>query len=82
AGSPAPSATIDGIVYTIQGVDDLQLPQVLVVLELIPALDANLPALSDIAGDGTPDWEYRTFRLQGSIALLSRGFLIPSITAQ
>lgn len=37
--------------------------------------DTGLPVLRDIDGDGTPDWEYRTFRLSDPISANPHGFL-------
>ncbi|MCB1133711.1 MAG: hypothetical protein KDN05_21510, partial [Verrucomicrobiae bacterium] len=61
AGTPFSGATeqvsdpVDGIVYRIQGSPDLSDWNTTVVSEVVPALDAGLPALD-------PGWEYRTFR--------------------
>lgn len=61
SGSPAKTATIDGVVYTIRGGNDLTAFDQ-EVGEVVPASAADLPALSDPDG-----WEYRTFRLSGAI---------------
>lgn len=58
---PAPSATIDGVTYAIQGTNDLNSWDV-ELASVTPALADNLPALGDLDGDGNPDWEYHTFR--------------------
>ena len=60
SGTPSPTAGIDGVFVTIQGSLDLQTWDEL-VFPLLPADSAGLPPLRDIDGDGTADWEYRTF---------------------
>ena len=73
SGSPElTSGNIDGVSYTIQGTDDLIAWDV-VVTEVAAgaerdAIQAGLPALSDIDGDTNPDWEYRTFRTPDTIS--------------
>ncbi|WP_193212845.1 choice-of-anchor Q domain-containing protein [Luteolibacter marinus] len=64
SGSPSPVAILlsDDLRYTMQGSGNLQ-DWTKPVLELVPADSAGLPALRDIDGDATPDWEYRTFLL-------------------
>ncbi|MCX6879753.1 MAG: hypothetical protein NTW21_39005 [Verrucomicrobia bacterium] len=66
------SAPIDGVTYTIQGNDTLETGAwTLAVTEITEAdalaIQAGLPALSDLAGDLTPDWTYRTFRRPGTV---------------
>ena len=68
--TPSPSATVDGVTYSIQGSIALtafdQVVEGPIASSVIPA---NLPA---IAPSG---YEYLTFRLAGSNGLPSRGFL-------
>ena len=71
-GSPSPEATIDGIMYQIQGSTNLN-DWSASVTEVTPAQSAGLPALRDIDGDTNPDWEYRTFTLKNDS--LSGGFI-------
>ncbi|WP_353568289.1 beta strand repeat-containing protein [Haloferula sargassicola] len=66
AGSPSPTATQDGVVYTVQGSQDLATFGETVVPA--SAVTAGLPTVP--AG-----YEYRTFSLSGSNGLPSRGFL-------
>jgi len=54
SGSPSPTTTIDGIIYTIQGTNDLN-DWTQILVEVTPAESAELPSLSS-------GWEYRTFR--------------------
>ncbi|MCX6880761.1 MAG: autotransporter-associated beta strand repeat-containing protein [Verrucomicrobia bacterium] len=54
------SDLIDGVIYRIQGSDDLIDHTTMNVTEVSPALNAGLPALS--AG-----WTYRTFRTPGTV---------------
>jgi autotransporter-associated beta strand protein len=73
------TATIDGVVYTIEGSLDLVFPGSAVstvgsAIETTPA-GTTLP---DITGS---DWEYRTFRLDASEGLPGKGFLRAKITA-
>jgi hypothetical protein len=58
-GSPAKTATIDGVVYTIEGSNDLGTFNQGVTV-ITPASSDGLPAL----GSG---WTYRSFRLDGAI---------------
>ncbi len=73
------SATVDGIVYEISGDTDLQGAD-LTVVERTSVLDASLPPLSDLDGDGTPDWEYRSFRLSAPVSAHIRGFMWVNIS--
>ena len=69
--TPSPSATIDGVKYTIEGslaLDQFDAP----VSELTPALTPAQTGLPDITGSG---WEYRSFILDGSEGLTGKGFL-------
>lgn len=59
AGAPAPTATVDGVTYAVQGSNDLGgFDQT--VTELSAPMADSMPAL----GDG---WHYRSFRLSGDI---------------
>jgi autotransporter-associated beta strand protein len=73
------SATIDGLVYRIQGSDATLADWTLDVTEstdpAVIAFQATLPALS------SADWEYRTFRTPGSTAGDDKDFIRASITA-
>ena len=78
SGSPSLSATIDGVVYTIEGTNDLATFDQ-GVTEITPALSAGMPTLSD------PGWSYRSFRLSGAIGGTTprgpEGFLRACVTA-
>jgi hypothetical protein len=67
SGSP-PTATVDGVVYTIEGSNNLvDFDQG--VTEVTPASAAEMPALDT-------GWSYRTFRLDGAVpARGAKGFL-------
>jgi hypothetical protein len=70
SGSPSPSATVDGVTYSIQGSAALTVFDQIVEGPLVSAvIPANLP-VSPPSG-----YEYLTFRLAGSNGLPSRGFL-------
>lgn len=71
SGSPSPSATADGLSYTLRGSQDL-VDFAAPVTELKPALTPAQSGLPDIAGSG---WEYHTFVLTGSDGLSDRGFI-------
>ena len=71
SGSPAPSATIDGVRYTIEGSMDLDWFEVSVI-EAPIALAPSVTGLPDLSGTG---WEYHTFSLQASKGLAGKGFL-------
>jgi autotransporter-associated beta strand protein len=74
AGSPAPTAMVDGVAYTIEGgttLSDFPTTQVNVVPTPITT---GLPALG-------ADYGYRSFSLDGSIGILSKGFLRAKATA-
>jgi len=65
-GSPAKSADVDGLSYVIEGTVDLNgFDQE--VIE-IPASAEGMPELDD-------GWTYRSFRLDGTLASHSKGFL-------
>ncbi len=49
--------------------------------ELVPALDAGLPALGNYDGVPGDDWEYRTFRLTDPVSALPRAFMKADVTA-
>ena len=70
------SATVDGLIYTVEACADLATWGTSEsVVEVIPALTAGLPA---------PDagWEYHTFRTLGVPATTPRGFIRLRIEAQ
>ncbi len=71
-GSPGLVSSKDGVDYRIEGSANLQ-TWLLSVSESAPADSAGLPPLRDIDGDGTADWEYRTFILDDHT--LPSGFL-------
>ncbi|MEX1113819.1 MAG: heparinase II/III family protein [Akkermansiaceae bacterium] len=77
SGSPvfsagaAPTASVDGITYTIEGALDLAFPNSNVSETSLPA---GLPALPT-------GWEYRRFRLDVSEGLSDKGFLRTKVTA-
>lgn len=75
SGSPSPGATIDGIVYQIQGSTSLSAFTQTVEGPLAAAvIPASLPATAPSG------YEYQTFRLAGSNGLTGRGFLRASAT--
>ena len=66
------SALIDGVIYSIQGSDTLAAAEwTLAVTEITgddaTAIQAGLPALSDLNADSITDWTYRTFRSPGTV---------------
>lgn len=70
SGSPAPSATKDGILYQVQGSSGLSAWDQTVQGPLATAVvPSSLPA------SAPSGYEYKTFRLAGSNGLPSRGFL-------
>lgn len=76
SGSPSPTATKDGVVYSIQGGTGLTAFDSVVEGPLTtPIVPASLPATAPIG------YEYRSFRLAGSNALPGRGFLRASVSA-
>ena len=76
SGSPFPSATIDGVRYTIEGSLDLD-SHAAGVIEAPLALTPPVTGLPGLVGSG---WEYHTFILQHSDGLPDRGFLRVQIT--
>jgi len=66
SSSPSPTATVDGIIYTIQGTLSLD-DWTESLTEVTPVESSGLPALSS-------GWEYRTFRFVESSLLQSQGF--------
>ena len=68
------------ISYQVEGdpslIDGWNLP----VQEVVPALSAGLPPLRDLSGDGTPEWEYRTFRPADPLSARNRSFLRIGVT--
>ncbi|MGI8604709.1 MAG: hypothetical protein ACR2OZ_17195 [Verrucomicrobiales bacterium] len=66
-GMAAPTASVDGITYTISGSHDLvEFDESL--LEIIPPLTNGLPPLSE-------GWSYHTFRLANAVTEFLRGFV-------
>jgi len=76
SGSPSPSATIDGIRYTIEGSLDLDSFQGSVI-EAPLALAPSVTGLPDLGNSG---WEYHTFIFGNSDGLPGKGFLRVKIT--
>ena len=73
SGSPL-TATVDGVVYTIEGTNDLATFGQR-VSEVSPARASGMPALDS-------GWSYRTFRLNGAVpARAQQGFLRARIAA-
>lgn len=72
SGATSQTATLDGVVYTIEASTDLSSFSGAVV-EVSPALTSGMFALSS-------GWEYRTFRYTLSIATTSKAFLRVKIT--
>ncbi len=70
AGSPSPTATIDGVTYTIEG--SLNLNTFDTGVTEITALSPAQSDLPDITGSG---WTYHSFMLDGSEGLTGKGFL-------
>jgi len=70
AGSPSPSASVDGITYTIEGSLGLTFPGSAVSETTAPT---GLPVLPS-------GWEYRRFRLDASNGLPDKGFLRAKVT--
>ena len=62
------SDPVDGIVYRIQGSNDLSDWNSTVISEVVPPLSAGLPALNE-------GWEYRTFRVQGDVGSNPRCYI-------
>jgi autotransporter-associated beta strand protein len=71
AGSPSPTATHDGVTYTIEG--SLDLADFTSAVTPVAAVTTGLPAAP--AG-----YEYRTFSLDASDGLPSKGFLRVDVT--
>ena len=65
---------MDGVVYSLAGTLDLKAFDQDVV-EVVPALDAGLPALN--AG-----WSFRTFRLAKPVSEAREGFIRLSMTRE
>ncbi len=68
SGATAQTAGIDGIIYTIEGSDDLAGWSAMVISEVTPAASAGLPALST-------GWTYRTFRTPDTVSADNRDYL-------
>ena len=73
-GKNSQTASIDGITYHLAGSVDL-LGWSQGVVEIVPALDFDLPALN-------PGWNYRSFQLAGSVDEELIGFLRLSVTTE
>jgi len=68
SGTTSKTATVDGVVYTIEGSNELAAFDQ-GVTEVTPASDAGMPTTN-------PGWSYRTFRLNGAVSARgARGFL-------
>jgi autotransporter-associated beta strand protein len=72
-GTPSPTATHDGVTYSIQGSTDLS--GFTVGVSVVVPITTGLP---DLAGSG---YEYRSFSLDGSNGLAGKGFLRAVSTA-
>ncbi|MGF1485245.1 MAG: hypothetical protein ACFBZ8_12880 [Opitutales bacterium] len=82
AVNPA-TASGDEIDYTVRGRRDLNSTSpadTIAVFELKPALDDGLPALGSYSGISEPDWTYRTFVLDESVATTPEGFIVVEAT--
>ncbi len=66
------SATVDGIVYTVEGSLDLQFPGAAVSCE---GPFATAPAATGLPDQTGTDWEYHIFTLDASEGLTGKGFL-------
>jgi autotransporter-associated beta strand protein len=76
AGDPSPTTAVwDGIIYTIEGSNDLSNVPVKVNVLAVPVV----PATDHDPGSG---YEYRSFSLNGSIGLPTKGFLRAKVTQQ
>jgi len=64
---------VDGVTYKIQGSTDLADFVSANVTEVTPALSSGMPTLDS-------GWEYRTFRLPGTVTTNPRGFLRAFVT--
>lgn len=72
-GHPLTSAPIDGLVYRIVADNDLASAN-LAVEETAAADTSHLPPLGDHDGDGSADYEYRSFRISQPLSEQPRGF--------
>lgn len=72
AGSPSPTATIDGVTYTIEGSADLN--AFTSAVSIVDPVTTDLPALES-------GYVYRSFSLDGSDGLSGKGFLRAKATA-
>ena len=79
SGAPGLLATVDGVRLGVRGNGQLDPAWDLPLVELFPALDGGLPPLGDSDGDGSADWEYRTFRLSEPMSLHPNSFLQLSV---
>jgi len=79
ADSPVGTNAAAGITYTIEGSNDLSFPNVKVV-PISPAVvfaPTSPPYMPDLTGT---DYEYRSFKLDGSADLPTKGFLRAMVT--
>ncbi len=76
AGDPSPTTAVwDGIIYTIEGTNDLSNVPIKVNVLAAPVVPATDP-------DPGVDYEYRSFSLDGSNGLPAKGFLRAKVTRQ
>jgi autotransporter-associated beta strand protein len=74
------TATIDGIVYAIEGSTDLVFPGSAV--SVVGSASNTAPAATGLPTlPGGSEWEYRTFKLDASEGLPGKGFLRAKVTA-
>ena len=75
------TATKDKVVYTVEGSDDLAIWNTVVVTELNAADSAAVQAALTLPSLGA-DWEWHTFRTDGSTLLDPRDMIRLSVTAE
>jgi fibronectin-binding autotransporter adhesin len=73
SGATAQTAVSDGITYTIEGTNDLNTWNTMVISEVTPTASAGLPAL-------TAGWTYRTFRTPDNVTADDRDYLRVKVT--
>jgi hypothetical protein len=74
------TATLDGIVYAIEGSTDLVFPGSAV--SVVGSASNTAPAATGLPTlPGSSEWEYRTFKLDASEGLPGKGFLRVKVTA-
>ncbi|MFM7182185.1 MAG: hypothetical protein ACKO2G_12070, partial [Verrucomicrobiales bacterium] len=78
SGDQRTATAVDGVVYRIEGDKSLS-PFADNISEVTggdaAAIQAGLPALSDIAAPAGADWTYRTFRAPDNVATEAKAFL-------